>query len=83
MAADWAIVLATFLGPVAAVGVSLWREGRRDLRQLRFTVFRVLMPTAQAFPQPGRALVVTPGETNFTTAPESYGGFQIEEGADG
>jgi hypothetical protein len=39
----WAIVLATFAGPVAAVGISLWREGRRERRQLRFAVFRVLM----------------------------------------
>ena len=40
-----AIVAATFLGPVFAVMISLWREARRDVRNRRLYVFRTLMAT--------------------------------------
>ena len=46
MGADtWAIVAATGLGPIFAVGITLWRESARELRARRLHVFRVLMST--------------------------------------
>ena len=32
----WAIVIATFMGPIFAVLVSLWREGRNDRQNRRY-----------------------------------------------
>lgn len=41
----WAIVAATFLGPIAAILVSLWRERRSRVRERRMWIFRTLMAT--------------------------------------
>jgi hypothetical protein len=41
----WAIVIATFMGPIFAVLVSLWREGRNDRQNRRYYIFRTLMAT--------------------------------------
>jgi hypothetical protein len=41
----WAIVAATFLGPIAAIGVSLWRERRSRIRERQMWIFRTLMAT--------------------------------------
>ena len=41
----WAIVIATFMGPIFAVLISLWREERNDRRSRRFYIFRTLMAT--------------------------------------
>jgi hypothetical protein len=41
----WAIVAATFLGPIFAVLVSFWREQRKELWNRRFFIFRTLMST--------------------------------------
>src|ERR1700722_9627764 len=41
----WAIVLATGLSPIFAVGVSLWREQGRTKYDRRLHVFRSLMAT--------------------------------------
>jgi hypothetical protein len=41
----WAIVAATGLGPLLAVAVTFWREGRSSLRTRRLWVFRTLMAT--------------------------------------
>jgi hypothetical protein len=40
-----AIVLATFLGPIFAVAVTLWREQRKENHSRRFYIFRTLMAT--------------------------------------
>ncbi|HUD41967.1 MAG TPA: DUF6680 family protein [Dokdonella sp.] len=42
-ASSWAIVLATFTGPLAAVVVSLWRESRKERRDAQMRVFGTLM----------------------------------------
>jgi hypothetical protein len=66
MAADtWAIVLATFLGPVAAVGVSFWRENRREIQQLRFAVFRTLMATRRVAISPVHVEAINTVEVAF------------------
>ena len=41
----WGIIAATFLGPIFAVLISLWRESRAELYNRRLHVFRVLMAT--------------------------------------
>jgi hypothetical protein len=41
----WAIVIATFMGPIFAVWISLWREGRNDRQSRRLYIFRTLMAT--------------------------------------
>lgn len=45
----WAIVLATIIGPVISVGISLWATGRHDaegrLRERQLWVFRTLLST--------------------------------------
>lgn len=41
----WAIVFATFMGPIFAVWITLWREGRNERQNRRFYIFRTLMAT--------------------------------------
>ena len=41
----WGIVIATFMGPVFAVLISLWREARTDKQNRRLHIFRTLMAT--------------------------------------
>jgi len=52
----WAVVLATGIGPVAAVGISLWREARNSLKIRQLWVFRTLMMT--------RRLGISPDHVN-------------------
>jgi hypothetical protein len=40
-----AIIVATFMGPIFAVLVTLWREGRNELLKRRSFIFRTLMAT--------------------------------------
>lgn len=42
---DWAVVLATLVGPVVAVAISLWNEDRRARRKQREWIFSTLMAT--------------------------------------
>lgn len=44
-AETWAIVLATFAGPVAAIVVNRWRDLQRETRSRRLAIFRTLMTT--------------------------------------
>jgi hypothetical protein len=41
----WAIVLATFSGPVVAILITRWRDWVRERRGRRLTVFRTLLAT--------------------------------------
>ena len=46
MSADtWAIAAATGLGPILAVLITFWRDGRTSLKTRRLWVFRTLMAT--------------------------------------
>jgi hypothetical protein len=42
---DWLTVLAILLGPIVAVGITLWIEGERRKRESRVIVLRQLMAT--------------------------------------
>jgi hypothetical protein len=52
MATDWAIVFATFFGPIFAVWASDWREGRRHRRQKREDILSTLMSTRATIQAP-------------------------------
>jgi hypothetical protein len=40
---DWAVVGATFLGPIFAVIITLWVQDRSSVRQTRMSVYEVMM----------------------------------------
>lgn len=40
---DWAVVGATFLGPIFAVMLTLWVQNRSSVRQTRMSVYEVMM----------------------------------------
>ncbi|QCP54716.1 hypothetical protein FAZ95_38310 [Trinickia violacea] len=42
---DVAIIVATFMGPIAAVQAQKWLERGRDVKQRRIAIFRALMAT--------------------------------------
>ena len=44
----WAVVAATGLGPIAAVGLTIWRSGVDGQRARRMHVFRTLMATRRS-----------------------------------
>ena len=52
MADTVAIVLATFLGPIAAVGISLFREARSKEYNAKYQLFLGLMSARKVFPLP-------------------------------
>ena len=41
----WAIVAATFLGPIMAVGITLWHQARTKTREQQLVVLRMLSAT--------------------------------------
>jgi hypothetical protein len=44
----WAVVLATIVGPVAAVFITRWNDQRRETRNRLLHVYRVLMATRRS-----------------------------------
>ncbi|MGH6790297.1 MAG: DUF6680 family protein [Pseudolabrys sp.] len=44
----WAVVLATIIGPVSAVFITRWNDHRREDRNRRLHVYRVLMATRRS-----------------------------------
>jgi hypothetical protein len=45
MDANWAVVWATFIGPIGAVLITIWRDRRSSKRERRMQIFRSLMAT--------------------------------------
>lgn len=43
-----AIVTATMVGPVAAVSITRWSDRRREAREKKMQIFRVLMGTRKS-----------------------------------
>ena len=54
---DWLTLIALVLGPVVAVGITLWIEGQRRRRESRLAVLRQLMATRHL-----------PGDPMYSTA---------------
>lgn len=52
MAIDWAVVVATFAGPIVAVQAQKYLERRREQHQRRVVVFQTLMRTRSALLSP-------------------------------
>lgn len=51
---DWAVVIATFVGPIVAVGITLWAQARDNRKRNRMELFSNMMrsrrnPTANEF----------------------------------
>lgn len=60
-----AVVLATFLGPVAAIAVSLWRDASTKKREQRLGVFRTLMATRRVGLSPEHVNALNLVEVDF------------------
>jgi hypothetical protein len=63
---EWLTLAAIVFGPIAAVGITLWIEGRRRRRETRLTVLRQLMATRHlpADPMYSTAVNLIPVEFN-------------------
>ena len=61
----WAIVAATGLGPIFAVGITLWREAVTEKYRRRFSVFRTLMATRKVPISPEHVNAVNLVEVDF------------------
>lgn len=63
---DWLTLLAIIFGPIVAVGITLWIEGRRRQREQRVIVFRHLIATRHMPADPGflTAINLIPVEFN-------------------
>jgi len=42
---DWIMILAVFSGPIVAVQITKWLEHRKENRQRKLDIFKVLMAT--------------------------------------
>ena len=60
-----AVVVATFLGPVAAILVSIWREDATRKRERRSEVFRTLMATRRIGLSPEHVKAINLVEIDF------------------
>lgn len=60
-----AILLATFVGPIAAVIVTRWVDARRDEYQRRLSIFRTLMATRAVGLNPERVAALNMIQIDF------------------
>lgn len=61
----WAIVAATGLGPILAVLITFWRDGRNSLHMSRLYVFRTLMATRRVGISPEHVNALNLVEVDF------------------
>jgi hypothetical protein len=61
----WAIVVATFLGPVLAVVITIWSSGRSEQKSRRMHVFRTLMATRKVGISPDHVMALNLIEVDF------------------
>lgn len=76
---DWLTLLALILGPVSAVGITLWIEGQRRRRESRLVVLRQLIATRHlpGDPMYSTAINLIPVEFNDDRAVmEAYKAYQ-------
>ena len=74
----WAIVIATFMGPIFAVWISLWREARNERQSRRFYIFRTLMSTRKIAMSREQVDALNLVETEFQGVPtvqSAYAGY--------
>ena len=74
----WAIVIATFMGPIFAVWISLWREARNERQSRRFYIFRTLMATRKIAMSREQVDALNLVETEFQGVPSvqsAYAGY--------
>ena len=70
-AKDWIVVIATLLGPIAAVQAQKWIEGIREQRARKLRVFTQLMATRAARLSPEHVQAINMIDLVF------YGGFTL------
>jgi hypothetical protein len=63
---EWLTLIALLFGPLASVGITLWIEKRRGVRQRRLQIIRMLLATRHmpADPQYNLAINLIPAEFN-------------------
>jgi hypothetical protein len=61
---DWLTMIAIVVGPLSAVAITLWIEGRRRVRERRLYILRMLLTTRHmpADPQYNAAINLIPAE---------------------
>lgn len=72
----WAVVLATFLGPIFAVLITRLQDGKDRVRRRRAATFRTLMATRGALISPDHVGALNTVEVDF------YGVKPVEEALD-
>lgn len=73
---DWLTLLAIVVGPIVAVGITLWVEGRRRRRDSRTTVLRQLMATRHLPADPLYSTAVNLVPVEFNDEPEVMAAYK-------
>lgn len=78
---DWVTLLAIFLGPIFAVGITLWIEGRRKKRDARTTILRQLMVTRHLPADPNYSAAVNLVPIEFNDEPQVLAAYKAYQEA--
>ena len=65
----WAILVATFVGPIAAVIITRWIDAAREKTQRRLVIFRTLMATRAVGLNPERVAALNMIQIDFANTP--------------
>jgi hypothetical protein len=68
----WAVVLATIVGPVAAVFITRWNDHRREERNRLLYVYRTLMATRKIAISQEHVTAINLVEVEFHTPAETF-----------
>jgi hypothetical protein len=78
---EWLTIAAILSGPVAAVGITLWIEGRRRRRESRVIVLRQLMATRHLPGDPIYSTAVNLIPVEFNDEPEVMAAYKAYQEA--